>query len=147
MKATGLMALIHRVSVSWDSWFIQRIVVLTLAHVAMLTLMHVLLERYQPEPSGLRFRNIKVLVSFVLLTTPPAAVGMASATRVGLALIALIHASSPLLAGHTMSDPSQDLNFVYLWWWIPVPLVVGLVAGADILVERQRRPEVQREGD
>ena len=47
------------------------------------------------------------------------------------ALIAVLQAASPLVLLPQLQLGEGDLNFVYLLWWLPLPVLAALILGVD----------------
>ncbi len=109
---------------------------LTGAHLVMLSVLHVLLSAFDPEPNGFRLDSPAKVLSIALTFAPPAVVGLLAVRKRTVSFLAAVHAASPLLLLGTMRDPDADLNFAVLLWWFPLPLLFGVIA----VIDRRRQP-------
>lgn len=101
------------------------------AHVVLLSVLHTLLSTYEPEPNGFRFDSFSIALSITLSFLPPAVVGLLAARKRTIFSLAAVHAASPLLLLGNMRDPTSDLNLAALIWWVPLPLLFGVIAIVD----------------
>lgn len=101
------------------------------AHLLGLVVLHVLLSVYEPNPNGFRFDSASKSLGIAASFAPPAVVGLIAVRRRTVLFISVLHAASPLLMIGNMRDPNADLNFAVLFWWFPLPLLVGAIAIID----------------
>ena len=108
-----------------------RVAILAIGHLTMVAVMFVLLETYEPDPNGFRFDSFTVLASFIVFTLGPVVIGMFAKRLGAVALIAVLQAASPLVLLPQLQSGEGDLNFVYLLWWLPLPVVAALILAFD----------------
>jgi hypothetical protein len=97
----------------------------------MLGLLHLLLEKYKPNPNGFRFHSVGIVAFYAVATAPPVVLGLLARSRVATAVISAMQALSPLALLSAMRDPTSDINFALLLWWFPVPALVAVVVVID----------------
>lgn len=114
-----------------------RVLVLGAGWLTSLFVLHVLLERYEPEPNGFRFTTVSTSLAIAISLLPPVIVGLFAARRAVIVTVAVIQAASPLLLLGNLRDPDADLALAVLLWWFPLPLVVGVVVVVDRLWSRR----------
>ena len=81
---------------SLETRFGSRVAILLVGHLTMVSVMFVLLETYEPDPSGFRFDSFAKIASFVAATLGPAVIGLFAKRLGAVALIALLQAASQL---------------------------------------------------
>lgn len=122
-------ALISRLQrpVSRVASFGVRVAILAVGHLAMVAVMFVLLETYEPDPNGFRFDSFAKIASFVVLALGPVVIGLFAKRLGAVGLIAVLQAASPLVLLPQLQSGEGDLNFVLLLWWFPLPVVAALI--------------------
>lgn len=109
----------------------QRSTVMLAGHAAMLTYFRWILNRYEPDPTGLRLNDLGAVIGWGLIAAPPVLLALLSRSWLGLVLCAMLHALSPLMLVGTASNANADLNFAAFTWWFYVPAAVVIVVAID----------------